>query len=147
MLESLGEWYVDGADIDWRGFDRGYAREKRAMPTYPFERTRHWPDPLAASITEAPRLHLEEHTTVAPVEPVPVSIQTPAMVEPQPIATLAAAPASVEPAVPRRERLVEQVRSLLEQISGMSLADADPSAPFVALGSMPSAVMSAWSLS
>jgi myxalamid-type polyketide synthase MxaB len=38
LLESLGELYVRGADIDWVGFDRGYRRRKVELPTYPFER-------------------------------------------------------------------------------------------------------------
>lgn len=38
MLESLGELYVRGAEIDWTGFDRGYRRRKVELPTYPFER-------------------------------------------------------------------------------------------------------------
>jgi myxalamid-type polyketide synthase MxaB len=42
MLDSLGELYVRGAEIDWAGFDGGYVRRKIAMPTYPFERQRHW---------------------------------------------------------------------------------------------------------
>jgi amino acid adenylation domain-containing protein/thioester reductase-like protein len=29
-------------DVDWAGFDRGYARKKVALPTYPFARARHW---------------------------------------------------------------------------------------------------------
>jgi myxalamid-type polyketide synthase MxaB len=38
MLESLAELYLRGADVDWRGFDRGYRRRKVELPTYPFER-------------------------------------------------------------------------------------------------------------
>ncbi|MCX6040910.1 MAG: hypothetical protein NTV69_07230, partial [Caldilinea sp.] len=39
---SLGALYVRGAAIDWEGFDRGYARRKVALPTYPFQRQRYW---------------------------------------------------------------------------------------------------------
>jgi myxalamid-type polyketide synthase MxaB len=54
MLESLAELYVRGGRVDWAGFDRGYTRRKLAMPTYPFERERHWlpglvPDAAASS--------------------------------------------------------------------------------------------------
>jgi myxalamid-type polyketide synthase MxaB len=38
MLESLGALYARGADIDWRRFDAPYARERIAVPPYPFER-------------------------------------------------------------------------------------------------------------
>ena len=42
LLASLGQLYVNGAQVDWRGFDRDYPRRKRSLPTYPFQRQRHW---------------------------------------------------------------------------------------------------------
>jgi acyl transferase domain-containing protein/acyl carrier protein len=44
ILESLGALYVRGTRIDWAGFDRGYGRRKRPLPTYPFQRERFWVD-------------------------------------------------------------------------------------------------------
>ena len=44
LLEGLGRLFVDGASVDWNGFDRGYARRRISAPTYPFRRTRHWID-------------------------------------------------------------------------------------------------------
>jgi malonyl CoA-acyl carrier protein transacylase/acyl carrier protein len=41
-LESLASLYQRGAEIDWEGFDRPYSRRKVALPTYPFQRERHW---------------------------------------------------------------------------------------------------------
>jgi acyl transferase domain-containing protein/SAM-dependent methyltransferase len=52
LLEGLGRLYVDGARVDWQGFDRGYARRRLAAPTYPFQRTRHWID-TAPEVTGA----------------------------------------------------------------------------------------------
>ncbi|MEM7125916.1 MAG: SDR family NAD(P)-dependent oxidoreductase [Chloroflexota bacterium] len=45
MLESLGELYVHGVEIDWIGFEKGYMRQKVALPTYPFQRQRYWVEP------------------------------------------------------------------------------------------------------
>ncbi len=42
MLESLQALYVAGAEIDWPGVDRDYARTRVALPTYPFQRRRYW---------------------------------------------------------------------------------------------------------
>ncbi|NEO38499.1 MAG: SDR family NAD(P)-dependent oxidoreductase [Moorea sp. SIOASIH] len=42
MLSSLGQLYVKGTPIDWSGFDQDYARQKVALPTYPFQRQRYW---------------------------------------------------------------------------------------------------------
>ncbi len=42
MLESLGQLYVRGTQVDWSGFDRDYGRRKVALPTYPFQRECYW---------------------------------------------------------------------------------------------------------
>ena len=42
MLSSLGELYLQGVKVDWFGFDKDYARQKVALPTYPFQRQRYW---------------------------------------------------------------------------------------------------------
>ncbi len=42
ILDSLGKLYVQGADVDWVGFDEGYTRHKVFLPNYPFERQRYW---------------------------------------------------------------------------------------------------------
>ncbi|HLJ19181.1 MAG TPA: beta-ketoacyl synthase N-terminal-like domain-containing protein, partial [Stellaceae bacterium] len=53
MLESLSALYLRGADIDWPGFDRGYARRKLELPAYPFERQRYaLPKPVASGRAE-----------------------------------------------------------------------------------------------
>ena len=42
MLENLGQLYVHGLEIDWRGFDKDYVRYKVVLPTYPWQRQRYW---------------------------------------------------------------------------------------------------------
>ena len=42
MLESLAALYIQGQDLDWKGFDEGHHRVRVALPTYPFERQRYW---------------------------------------------------------------------------------------------------------
>ncbi|AOX00475.1 hypothetical protein BJP34_14335 [Moorena producens PAL-8-15-08-1] len=42
MLSSLGKLYVKGLKVDWSGFDKDYAAQKVALPTYPFQRERYW---------------------------------------------------------------------------------------------------------
>jgi len=44
LLGTVGELYAAGIDIDWAAVDRGRPRRKVALPTYPFERTRYWPE-------------------------------------------------------------------------------------------------------
>ena len=44
IIESLAALYVAGVAVDWNGFDRNYGRRRVALPTYPFQRQRFWPD-------------------------------------------------------------------------------------------------------
>ena len=45
MLESLGQLHVHGVSVDWRGFEGSLPRRRVSLPTYPFERQRHWLKP------------------------------------------------------------------------------------------------------
>src|SRR5262249_47616029 len=58
MLASLGELFVRGVKIDWRGFDEEYPRRIADLPTYAFERQKYWFDPTArrgaAPVAEEP---------------------------------------------------------------------------------------------
>jgi len=42
MLSTCGQLVVNGVEIDWAGFDKDYPRHKILLPTYPFQRERHW---------------------------------------------------------------------------------------------------------
>src|SRR6185312_4262026 len=42
MLDSLGTLYVNGATIQWNGFDAPHGRHRVVLPSYPFQRQRYW---------------------------------------------------------------------------------------------------------
>ena len=44
LLNSLGELYVCGYEIDWQGYYQGKKYRKISLPTYPFQRKRFWVD-------------------------------------------------------------------------------------------------------
>ncbi|WIG95667.1 acyltransferase domain-containing protein [Myxococcus sp. SDU36] len=53
-LEALGALYVKGVEVAWGEYEKPYARRTVALPTYPFQRRRHWhaepaPQPRVAS--------------------------------------------------------------------------------------------------
>src|SRR6185295_15177077 len=56
-LGSLGALYVRGAQVDWKGFDAPYSRRRVALPTYPFQRERHWIEARAGRRAAGPQLH------------------------------------------------------------------------------------------
>ena len=42
LLTSLRSLYLTGRSIDWKGFDKPYLRKRVALPTYPWQKKRHW---------------------------------------------------------------------------------------------------------
>lgn len=63
MLQCLGGLYSRGIAIDWVAFEQGYARQRLALPTYPFQRQRYWfpttePDEMSRPEPEAQRVDL-----------------------------------------------------------------------------------------
>ncbi|WP_168538624.1 acyltransferase domain-containing protein, partial [Anabaena sp. UHCC 0253] len=50
ILQTLGQLYIQGAEIDWLGFDADYQRQKIQLPTYPFQRQKYWVEPNATNL-------------------------------------------------------------------------------------------------
>jgi acyl transferase domain-containing protein/acyl carrier protein len=46
LLTSLADLHVNGAPVDFVGFDRPYQRRRVTLPTYPFDRERYWAAPV-----------------------------------------------------------------------------------------------------
>jgi acyl transferase domain-containing protein len=57
-LGTLGQLWIAGVDVDWRGLHGGARRRRVPLPTYPFERRRYWIEPgphaLSGVIPSAP---------------------------------------------------------------------------------------------
>ncbi len=52
MLSSLAELYVQGAKVDWLGFDQDYSCNKVTLPTYPFQRQKYWVESSEKDVLE-----------------------------------------------------------------------------------------------
>ncbi|MDP3718284.1 MAG: SDR family NAD(P)-dependent oxidoreductase [Acidobacteriota bacterium] len=52
-LETLGELYAHGVPVNWAAYYRGRQSRRLALPTYPFERRRHWFTPARSRAGEA----------------------------------------------------------------------------------------------
>ncbi|MFB2836378.1 MupA/Atu3671 family FMN-dependent luciferase-like monooxygenase, partial [Floridanema evergladense] len=42
LLNVLSTLYLQGVEINWRGFDQDYSRSLLSLPTYPFQRQSYW---------------------------------------------------------------------------------------------------------
>jgi len=113
VLTVLGQLWTLGVDLDFAKL-RGNRGRRISLPTYPFQRTRHWIDPPARSHDFAdpavPRTDLASETVLE--EPI-------AMPEIR--------------SEPRRD-VAMMIATVIEELSGESLASAEPDVSFLAMG-------------
>lgn len=123
FVSAAGHLWAAGVSVRWQSGDVS-AAQRIQLPTYPFERQRHWLE----AVVDEPR----SPAVVQPSVPLAVPPGAAAVVN-----TLApeAFPIMTTPApIDRRPALQQRLRSLFEDISGEELADADGAASFVELG-------------
>lgn len=130
LTETLGRLWMVGVTIDWHGYYANEHRRRVVLPTYPFERKRYWPDAPQGVAKEA----MPSAVSVAPAcgEYVPT---TPSLTGTQSMGANSAVMASrSEQTVPRRERLLTEIRGLMQELSGYDLSAVDASADLLELG-------------
>ncbi len=134
MLLAQGMLWTVGIDLPASAASPATGRRRVRLPTYPFERKRHWVEAQAPQVT----------TAVAPAATPETPASAPAartesaanvLTFPSP-ASVSAMPTD-QPngaASPRKDSLVARLRDLLEDVSGSPLDSADAGVPFVELG-------------
>ncbi|BCX47077.1 phosphatase:FkbH-like protein [Haloferula helveola] len=111
MLQSLGDLWCRGADVDWKAVFAEVPARRVPLPTYPFQRKRYWkecrlldqPLPVAAKV---------EDTVVA----------------------VDAAPEAAAAEMSREDSLMARVRQVLEDLSGIPGEEMTANAGFLELG-------------
>ncbi len=138
MLQSLGKLWTKGVEIDWRKFYGDETRKRIPLPTYPFERKRHWVDPKPISSTQQnsltgpaplPQNGAVPQSAAPSLEPeFPVNLQTfPNTNETQ-----------MEPATkttaPRSKAIAAEIREILTNLSGIPEDELTGDATYLELG-------------
>jgi len=127
-LSALGRLWLAGLEPDWLAVHRGQ-RRRVPLPTYPFQRSRHWLDAPEAQIStpRAAALSAAAAPTVsAPLTAAPVTIA----------ATAAPAP-SPPPAMTQDDHVAAlraTIIAILEDLSGETPPTDDPNATFLEMG-------------
>ncbi|QNK01621.1 polyketide synthase [Dyella telluris] len=119
---AMGDLWSAGLPVAVCALDRRANRRRVRLPTYPFERKRHWVE--AAALAAAAQSAAQDN--VVPLftpSPVPV-------VEP----TMDVIASGANAGSPRHARLLAQLTELFEDVSGAELQGEDPTAGFVELG-------------
>ncbi|WP_109125842.1 polyketide synthase [Dyella sp. C11] len=121
-VAAMGELWCAGLPVAVCSLDRRANRRRVRLPTYPFERKRHWVEAASlAAIASAPTP--DNVVPFANPSPVPV-------VEPTMDVNVSGASAGSA----RHARLLAQLTDLFEDVSGTELQGVDPAAGFVELG-------------
>lgn len=125
-LDAVGQCWSCGVAISVEQLDRRQRKQRVRLPTYPFERKRHWIDVPRA--TDAPPAAAISNVVALPVRSEPaVAAAMPLNANPE--ATMAPSATSA-----RATRLVAQLRALFEDVAGAEFDDVDPATHFVELG-------------
>ena len=106
LLKAVGTLWQCGVPILWERFYERELRNRIPMPTYAFERVRHWVDPVAMVASGGA---FEEAAADVGVETTTVELSP-------------------------RDAVVADVKRLLEESSGLELAEVGPDETFIEMG-------------
>ena len=123
LLRSLGEIWASGGSVDWTGVHGTDRRRRTSAPTYPFERERFSVPPKAIpggppAVPPQPALLVQPQAGLPPTTPSVPSMSPPPTVAPR----------------PRRERIIEDLRGIVHELSGIEHARLSARATFLELG-------------
>ena len=119
MLEALGRLWAAGVQPDWKHVWSHERRRLLSLPTYPFERSKHWIEPPRH---EARDRNHQQSSGALPETQIPTGR----------ITDMSASPDEIAP--DRSLRLQSLVAHLLEELSGISTGPESFDTPFMELG-------------
>jgi len=130
LLETLGGLWTAGVAVDWAAFSRGERRHRVPLPGYPFERRRYWVEPEGTDGARGgddggpggeDRRAAAEGGGDAPEEKGPDGMKDGAMT------SAAAAP-------PRREAVLDVLRGIASELTGIGAQEVDTDSDFFTAG-------------
>ena len=133
ILRGLGQFWGAGGDVDWPAV-HATARRRIALPTYPFDRERHWIERAPTTVAAAPPKATPRR------QPAPAAQRsTPAAAGTAEVATVdeqtaTAASRPVQAPAYRKDRIAGRLASILSDLSGVDISELDPITSFIDLG-------------
>ena len=107
LLTTLGRLWLNGVSVDWQSYYAIETPRRVVLPPYPFERKRHWVDPVP--MTADPNVSLQSSQTIL-----------------SPVATITTPP--------RRDRFAAKMRESFSELSDILEEELDGDASFLELG-------------
>ena len=114
LLGAIGQLWAAGVEVDWGAWHSGTDRRRVALPTYPFERARHWIDAPARA-----------RRAVKPVNASATAMQ---------LLRETSAPIAAEPTMnPLPAKIAAAILAILSDLSGEDLSKANAGTTFLEL--------------
>ena len=107
-LTALGRLWMEGVPIDWTGFRRGERPRRVALPTYPFERKKHWIEPAGQELALVTTSKREKENDMSSKPEAMQSV--------------------------RKENILSKIRVVLKNLSGQDQSTAASDVSFLELG-------------
>ena len=118
LLKTLGQLWAAGLTPDWTAFYAGQPRRIVNLPTYAFDRKRCWVDPVKPETsTPQPTAQLTAQLTAA------LTLSAEPVFDAHPI-----------PVIMRRNILIDKVKTILEDASGIDMEGVTPDMSFLEIG-------------
>jgi amino acid adenylation domain-containing protein len=133
LLQSLGRLWLTGAPVDWSQLYAGEQRRRLPLPTYPFERQRHWLDATSAlhqASRAATELPGQEERMIA--VPLPNRPSVEKYQDAEDVTTEQAYPATNDDA--RYLHIVTTLKQMISSLSGIAAEELDVHANFLEMG-------------
>ncbi|KAA9353449.1 polyketide synthase [Larkinella humicola] len=115
LLKALGQLWTSGLEPDWKAFYVNQNRVKVSLPTYAFDKKRYWVDPIARP---QPVISPPDGSVFA-VSPTD-----------GPVTNTTISP----PVVMRKDALINKVKEMLEEASGLEMEGVLPDMSFLEMG-------------
>ncbi|HWZ12245.1 MAG TPA: amino acid adenylation domain-containing protein [Acidobacteriaceae bacterium] len=130
---ALGAIWASGANIDWSLYYQHEHRRRQPLPTYPFQRKRHWVD-----ISSSPAMVTDGHIVGTKLHDSPLTqeLQAPATEQPQVprIGIEMTTNCSTSSAAARTNKIGDELQVMFEDLSGVILTGDKRNEGFLELG-------------
>ncbi|HSZ85247.1 MAG TPA: aminotransferase class III-fold pyridoxal phosphate-dependent enzyme, partial [Puia sp.] len=117
ILKAVGQLWLNGIDIDWDLFYAGQERIKLNLPTYAFDKTLYWVNPIISNATNVnvqPMNYLLVNNDAVQINHQPENTQ--------------------QNNIMRKDALIEQIKGILENASGIEMEGITPDMSFIEIG-------------
>ncbi len=113
IMKAAGQLWMHGVEIDWRGFYSGQQRQLIELPGYAFAKTVHWVDPLNSNAEQEHAIPGQEASSFEYTnKEIPIN----------------------QPTKMRKTILIERIKEILENTSGIEMGAVNPDMSFIEMG-------------